>query len=348
MTVKTIYIEITNQCNLNCRTCYNRSGLNCEKMELSQLQIAETIEFFLPLGLERVLLSGGEPTLHSEFEDILDLIGTYPKIHFGIVTNGTIHNEKFLRLLHTKENFTVQISLDGSNEEQNVKIRGFGSFERAISFANNIHRTKIKPLLKMVISRQNIDDVESFYELALSLNCTPEFAFVYKSGNSSEGWAEQALSARDKLSILQRIDMLNCKFNTKAFLPLCTSSCPLTDDAPALSLCIKASGAIQPCQVLYEESYSTGSIFELDVTALQSKLTVVFDLAKLRLETDYGCTHCLLNKNCNKGCMAAAHQLHGDPLSEDGECSFRKLQFLGYDLRRLMNSSILQKNPEVE
>ena len=34
MKVKTVYVEITNQCNLNCRTCYNRSGLNRERREL--------------------------------------------------------------------------------------------------------------------------------------------------------------------------------------------------------------------------------------------------------------------------------------------------------------------------
>ena len=27
MNIKTVYIEITNRCNLNCRTCYDRSGL---------------------------------------------------------------------------------------------------------------------------------------------------------------------------------------------------------------------------------------------------------------------------------------------------------------------------------
>ena len=59
MIVKTLYIEITNLCNLNCATCYNRSGLNCEREEISAAALEQMIADFLPYGLERVLLSGG-------------------------------------------------------------------------------------------------------------------------------------------------------------------------------------------------------------------------------------------------------------------------------------------------
>ena len=84
MNIKTVYIEITNQCNLNCATCYNRSGLNRSRVELSFDQIENTLNLFLPFGLQRFLLSGGEPTLHSEFEKILDLIDKYPQLASAI------------------------------------------------------------------------------------------------------------------------------------------------------------------------------------------------------------------------------------------------------------------------
>ena len=108
MNIKTVYVEITNRCNLNCATCYNRSGLNRKTSELSFKQIEHIIQSFLPYGLKRFLLSGGEPTLHSEFEKILDLIDTYPQITFGIVTNGTNHNQKLLEFL--KQNIVHKIA----------------------------------------------------------------------------------------------------------------------------------------------------------------------------------------------------------------------------------------------
>ena len=39
MNVKSVYVETTNICNLNCKTCYNRSGLNKERKEISKAQL---------------------------------------------------------------------------------------------------------------------------------------------------------------------------------------------------------------------------------------------------------------------------------------------------------------------
>ena len=60
MKVATVYIEITNQCNLNCRTCYNRSGLNRQPREISPRQLEENIlPLFTWYGCRRFLFSGG-------------------------------------------------------------------------------------------------------------------------------------------------------------------------------------------------------------------------------------------------------------------------------------------------
>lgn len=90
MNIKTAYFEITNQCNLNCATCYNRSGINKEHLEISVTKLNESINMLSAYGLERVLISGGEPTLHSDFDNVLELVNESPFLSFGIVTNGTV------------------------------------------------------------------------------------------------------------------------------------------------------------------------------------------------------------------------------------------------------------------
>ena len=78
MRVKSAYFEITNRCNLNCKTCYNRSGVNTERKEISKAQLQKAIDLLIPFGVRRILLSGGEPTVHTEFNEIMDLIDEYP------------------------------------------------------------------------------------------------------------------------------------------------------------------------------------------------------------------------------------------------------------------------------
>lgn len=335
MKVNTIYTEITNHCNLNCRTCYNRSGLNRERKEISAAHLKKMIEEFIPYGLHRFILSGGEPTLHTAFHDVLDLVDQYPNLSFGIVTNGTNHDDKLIKMLNTRKNFTLQISLDGSSEETNEKTRGKGNFEKAISFAQQIHNEIGTSLLKMVISQPNYDDIESFYRMAISLGFLPEFAFIYKSGNGAEHWDDKSLSPQQKMQALKLIERLNQEFHTVAFLPFCSMKCPYLDGIDNLSLCIKPDGSIQPCQSLYDSRYSLGNISHLDMDSIEQKAQEMVRLSRRRLQVDYGCNRCLLKEGCFKGCMAAAANLSGDPLQDDGECEYRKLIFLKQSLSRM-------------
>ena len=209
MKIRTVYIEITNRCNLNCVTCYNRSGLNRETRELSIEQIEHIIHTLSVYGANRFLFSGGEPSLHSRFHELLSMTDCYPDYAFGFVTNGTNHDPIWIDYLNTHKNLTLQISLDGANGEQNRLTRGAGHFDRALAFAKQIHNADIKPLLKMVISQSNVHAVEDFYRLALSCGFIPEYAFIYKSGNGSDEWNSKALSPQQKLKVLKLIDKLN-------------------------------------------------------------------------------------------------------------------------------------------
>lgn len=333
MIIKTVYIEITNKCNLNCATCYNRSGLNRERRELSCAQIEDIIRIFTPYGLKRVLISGGEPTLHTEFESILDLPAKYPEMSFGIVTNGTNHNRKLIDTVNTNKRFKLQISLDGSNDEMNARTRGAGNFNKTVEFARMIRAAGEKPLLKMVISQSNADDVEAFCALAATLGFTPEFAFIFRSGNGEQGWENKALTSMQKLKILKLVERINREQGEDIFLPLCTSRCPIPSGKHEFSLCIKVDGSVQPCQSLYDGRYTVGNVLDFDKASFEENMDKTVLIAKKRTETDYNCGKCMLKDACGKGCMAEAVNLYGDALANDGNCEYRKMQFLNIDLK---------------
>lgn len=333
MNVKTVYIEITNQCNFNCRTCYNRSGLNRKTEELSIKQIEDIIKFFSAYGAIRFLFSGGEPTLHSQIDSLIKLVDTYPQYSFGFVTNGSSQNEKIIDMLNRKTNLTLQISLDGSCEERNALTRGSGHFDTTIEFIKKINNSSLRPLLKMVVSRSNIDDIENFYRLAVSLNCIPEFDFIYKSGNGEEDWEKKRVSAQDKLKTLKLIDKLNSQHHINAHLPKCTTKCPFSKGAENMSICIKVDGSIQPCQSLYSSDYTLGNVFFSNENQILQNLSRIVHIAQKRTTEDYGCSKCILRDICGKGCMAEAVHISGDPLGAvDESCLYRKLQFLNFDI----------------
>lgn len=329
MQITSLYFEITNQCNLNCTDCYNASGLNRTRTELAP----ERIEFFLSQILPhhaatpfRIILSGGEPLLHSQWHRILDLVGSYCRkdVHITVVTNSTLFDAKLYDLLQHNSHFQVQFSLDGVDEITNAKNRGSGSFAKSMA---NITRIKyaVPPILKMVVSKQNLHQVEEYYKLAVQLGALPEFAFVNPQGNAVTVWEQIHLSDREKLQVLRLIQTLDQHFQLQSRVPAPTYLCPLLEESSSLSLLIKATGDIQPCQLLYSSPFSIGSIQSDFLTDMPE------NMEKLRSKLLHAqhhrsrCHSCLCRSRCQAGCPAIAYALTQDIQRADGSCGYRKL-----------------------
>jgi len=87
---KKIYIEITNICNLKCKFCpetkRKKEFINIEKFE----EIICKIKDYTNLVCLHVK---GEPLLHPQFEDILNILEKY-NLKTNITTNGTLIKDK--------------------------------------------------------------------------------------------------------------------------------------------------------------------------------------------------------------------------------------------------------------
>ncbi|MHB1484848.1 MAG: radical SAM protein [Saccharofermentanales bacterium] len=337
MQIASAYIEITDFCNLNCQTCYNRSGLNKNYNEITFLQMKEIIDILKTYGCQYISFAGGEPCLNSKIDDILELPEIYPELKFSMSTNGTIYNKKLINLYKNNPDFFLQISLDGSCEKINAKTRGSGNFVKTIDFIKLLQNDNKKLKLKMVVSQNNINDVQEFFKLSISLNCIPEFTYITCSGNGHDDWENKKIDAKQKLQVLKLINILNNEYSINSSLPFCTSSCPMSEENTPKAIAIKTNGSIMPCQLLYNDKYKLGNIFDFNKYDFDKKLNEITHFVLKRIEIDYGCKKCVINKKCLKGCMANAVNLTDDPFSCDGDCNYRKLQLLGFEMKNIKN-----------
>lgn len=91
---KSIYIDITTACNINCNFCWIHSSLIKKKYYKKNryIEFDRLKEIILEISTwktEEILLSGdGEPTLHPDINRIIDYI-TEKKIHLFLTTNAT-------------------------------------------------------------------------------------------------------------------------------------------------------------------------------------------------------------------------------------------------------------------
>ncbi len=126
----------------------------------------------------------------------------------------------------------------------------------------------------MVISQNNYDDIENYYKLALSLDCTPEYAFIYRSGNGADSWDNKALSSQQNFKALMLVDNLTVSLRQMQLYRVVLQNVRITDGLNDLSICIKVDGSIQPCQSLYEYKYSVGNVFAFDPVSFREKWNI--------------------------------------------------------------------------
>jgi len=94
-------INVTYRCDRGCSNC-NRATHLCpssREEDISPKQLSNMLEDCVKVGKSwtRITLTGGEPTMHDNFEEIVDILMNYKKEHNPAIRIGTYtyHHPKF-------------------------------------------------------------------------------------------------------------------------------------------------------------------------------------------------------------------------------------------------------------
>jgi radical SAM protein with 4Fe4S-binding SPASM domain len=149
-------LQITNKCNLRCRHCYIGNG---GTDELSVKQIKETLKEFEQMQGLRVLITGGEPLLHSKFEEVNEMLPQF-SVRKVLFTNGLLLKER-IKKLNVEE---IQVSIDGL-EDAHDSLRGKGTFKAAMKAVNLSLDYGFHVSIATMVHLGNLDDFEKMEKL---------------------------------------------------------------------------------------------------------------------------------------------------------------------------------------
>jgi radical SAM protein with 4Fe4S-binding SPASM domain len=149
-------IHVTKRCNLRCKHCYLSKEKSDMKLETFKLLIRE----FDRAGGLKIMISGGEPLLNPHIWKMLDLASDYD-FRRVLITNGTLIDQKTAEKLDKVDE--VQISIDGI--DSNDKIRGEGSFEKAIDAVKILVERGMTVTVATMVHSSNIDEFEDMDRL---------------------------------------------------------------------------------------------------------------------------------------------------------------------------------------
>lgn len=126
-----LHLHLTNRCNLRCPHCYMESG-TVQKDELSTEEIKTLCANFHKYGGTDISLTGGEPTVHPDFCQIVKFVSDLG-IRTSIFSNGCFWDEEKVKFISKQNIDGIQISLDGYDEASNAVVRGNGAFGKALN-----------------------------------------------------------------------------------------------------------------------------------------------------------------------------------------------------------------------
>ncbi len=111
-----INLDLTTACNFSCPFCVDSKLINAGK-SLTLEEVQKTIDTLHSHGLLSVILiGGGEPTLHKDFEEIVRYLKSR-RLQIGIATNGS-RLEKIQAVAgELEEKDWIRISIDAAGEE---------------------------------------------------------------------------------------------------------------------------------------------------------------------------------------------------------------------------------------
>lgn len=161
--------ELTHRCPLRCPYCSNPLELEGRSDELSTAEWRRVFAEAAALGVLQLHLSGGEPAVRDDLEDLV----THARaagLYVNLITSGMLLDEARIHRLREAGLDHLQLSIQGVDEETADRIGGYkGGHNHKMRIARAVREAGLPLTVNAVMHRHNIDRLEEVIALAVTL-----------------------------------------------------------------------------------------------------------------------------------------------------------------------------------
>lgn len=327
--LQNVYFEIGSLCNLRCSHCYNNSGKDTFNFSINEVE-----ELFIDIsrmGCKKMIISGGEPLIQKNIIDLLNLGKNKYGLQFGLVTNGTLVNDDIAKKLSSVVDY-IQLSIDGTSPSENDKVRGIGTFEKAMLALELFRKHNIRTVVNFVITENNTNNLYQFLNrLKENKVSKVNFKEIINVGRAKNKIISSSNLLKSVfLELLPIIEELGDD-NFEITPPYVSNSrCPLYIEEgyiPNIEIRISYTGQVFLCQKFEtEEILSVGNIREESLYNIlhSQKYRDLIELVNVSTKFIKKCNGCLFSDMCFRECPAVIIA-NGIFDYEDSLCELRHL-----------------------
>jgi hypothetical protein len=275
-------IEITDRCNLECPICYAGSSPSSGRH-----RTLDEIEFMMDELVKNegepdiVQLSGGEPTIHPQFFEIMDLAKRKPIRHLMVNSNGVkiSQDREFCKKLASyMPGFEVYLQFDSLEKNPLEEIRGLDLRSVRLKALEHLNEFNISTNLVITVKKGlNDREIGDLIQFALKQRCVRGITF---QPIQAAGRLEQFDPAKDRLTLAevrQEILKQSSVFKPEDIIPV-----PCHPDCIAMAYALKIGDKVIPLtglmdpQVLLKD-YKNTILYEQQPN-IKSKVFGLFSL----------------------------------------------------------------------
>jgi radical SAM protein with 4Fe4S-binding SPASM domain len=263
-------IILTYRCQMRCKMCNIWKNPSDQTIEITSQELE-----ILPKGFEFINLTGGEPFLREDLEDIIGVLS--PKAKRVVVSTSGWHYKRILRIVPRFKNVGVRVSIEGLSQK-NDELRGrYGGFDRGLKTLLGLQRAGVKDIgFGITVSNHNSEDMLWLYELGKSMGL--EFAtaafhnsyYFHKDDNLISNTREVCENfrelARRQMKENSPKSWFRALFNLGLIRYINQQKRMLPCEAGSMNFFIDPYGEVYPCNGLEEKYWmeSMGNIRKAD------------------------------------------------------------------------------------
>jgi pyrroloquinoline quinone biosynthesis protein E len=323
----TLVAELTYQCPLRCVYCSNPVELARHAASLGTEDWLRVLREAESLGVVQLNLTGGEPLVRRDLEDIVREARRLD-LYTNLITSGVSLTRERLHALRGAGLDALQLSIQALDAGRSRRIAGLDALEQKLLVAEWVRELGMPLTLNFVLHRENLGEVREMIALAERLGASR----VELANTQYLGWAllnrEALLPSREALREARDIaraekERLKGKLELLFVLPdyYAQFPKPCMDGWAQRYIVVTPDGLVLPCQAAHT---ITDLTFE---RVTERSLNDIWQsspaLLRFRGESwmREPCASCERREQDFGGCRCQAFHLTGDASATDPVCS---------------------------
>ena len=319
-----IYLLITEKCNLSCSMCI-RGHQEGDVLSIENLKkILKRGDF----NNQDIVLTGGEPTLHPNFCDIVGQICAVAKT--VIITSNGILNY-YIDTVKKYDNLRIQISLDGEQKVHD-KIRGVGTYYKTMETIKILDKSGIPYSVATVVNRDNVFSMKNLCLELEKLNKLLFWKLSYEMPFANKNFEKMMSSNEWNTFVDNLIKQAKLRLHIKKIFPfelyqkykdiikksnIMKNRC-FNCGSGSQKIYIYPNLNVYPCTCLVD--FCVGNLMESRLENICSSEKMK-PFLNYKIDNNTVCNTCEYKVICNGGCIGMSYHYYGVLGKGDIRCS---------------------------